>query len=581
MSSGAKRPKYSGPARSLYGSTDVSVNRTQIDQLRTIYETHPAIIAAVNVLESQLLGGGLQLRIEGEVVSVDPQLLQHIDECWMPFARDLISAFLIYGFAVISYDTEDVDCPTVRTRAKRRVEGILNGKVLGRKREQEDDNDSSKSRGSTSDSTGNAGSSSAQRAGNTWSGGNGGNGGRERSGGRGRRSDGSKTNNIVPMVVSPNKYTLKFYTPANSYRRRYVISKTASAGSVEEDTDSSLIVQNAPDEMGNINSPMASVHSIIEFINTLIDSALNAEVSRSNPMMVTEQHQKDGRDGISVSDSYFDVESQNIARTQTMQENEMQARLLKMQLDMCRSLNVNPMMLNRGAGASSSGSTVGSATESIRRNIEMSSRIFALPMNQRIASSVPQAQSRSDLQALMRLSIEYICAALGVPSSLIFEGRFSSRSTAHLALLNSTVQRLAKLLDSTLTQAYIDIYGIDDASRKVELVTVVSPLASCEEILALFQGGLADYEIAAPLALNSVGADVNDINAAMERFKERQERQERTSQGQARPGAPESASSSSGNDDMDRPARTAGASRGSTQMMLEELLERVRAGDNV
>jgi hypothetical protein len=503
-----KRPKYGGPARGLNASPDVTVNRQQIDQLRTIFETHPAIIAAVSVLESQLLGGGLQLRVNGETVDVDAEVTQHIDECWMPFARDLIGAFLIYGYAVIAYETEDVECPSVRSRAKRRVEGILNGKVTGRRRARE----------AKDDDRGESSGGSSSRVDGT----NGTNGSNVDVGKR-RRGKTNEANNIVPLVASPYKYNLTFFTPPNSYRRRYVILKNAVSGVPEEDTDSMLVLTNPPDDLGNVNSPMASVHSIIEFINTLVESAANAEVNRSNPMLVTEQQPKDGRDGISVSDSFFDQESQNIARSQTVQENEMQARMLKMQLDMCRALNVNPLMLNQGAGSNVTKpgtASIGSSTESIRRNIDMSSRIFALPTNQRIASSVPQAQSRGDLQALMRLSIEYICAALGVPSSLVFEGRFSSRSSAHLALLNSTVQRLAKMLDSTLTQAYVDIYGNEDSSRKIELVTVVSPLSSCEEVLALYQGGLADFEIAAPLALNSIGADVNDILAAMKRHEE-------------------------------------------------------------
>lgn len=511
-----KRPKYGGPARGLNASPDVTVNRQQIDQLRTIFETHPAIIAAMSVLESQLLGGGLQLRVNGETVDVDAELTQHIDECWMPFARDLISAFLIYGYAVIAYETEDVDCPSVRSRAKRRVEGILNGKVAGRRRERDAKNADEKGEGSKGSSSnglrhGAGGSSESSGSGSS-------------SGdfGKRRRGKSKDTSNIIPLVASPYKYSLTFFTPPNSYQRRYVILKNDYAGVPEEDTDSILVLQNPPDDLGNVNSPMASVHSIIEFINTLVESAASAEVNRSNPMLVTEQQPKDGRDGISVSDSFFDQESQNISRSQTVQENETQARMLKMQLDMCRALNVNPLLLNQGAGSNMGKpgtASVGSSTESIRRNIEMSSRIFALPTNQRIASSVPQAQSRTDLQALMRLSIEYICAALGVPSSLVFEGRFSSRSSAHLALLNSTVQRLAKMLDSTLTQAYVDIHGNEDSSRKIELVTVVSPLSSCEEVLALYQGGLADFEIAAPLALNSVGADVSDITAAMKRHE--------------------------------------------------------------
>ena len=88
-----------------------------------------------------------------------------------------------------------------------------------------------------------------------------------------------------------------------------------------------------------------------------------------------------------------------------------------------------------------------------------------------------------------------------------------------MSLLNSTVKRLQKVVDSTLTQAYLDIYGNDDAGSRVELHTVVSPLAACEEVLALYQGGLADFEVAAPLALNAIGADNTEITQALKRHE--------------------------------------------------------------
>ena len=500
---GSQRPSSSrpiGPMRPLSTTQEVTVNTDQVKQLQQMYETHPTIVAAKNVLESQLLGGGLQLKLDGEASGQWPELSQHIDECWMPFARDLISAFLVYGYAVVAYEKEDLLCPTVRARVRRRVDGVINGKLAGRMN----------------------GSDDSDRVGD------------ERDGGRGtmRTSGKSSQKNgatIIPMVVSPSNYTLCFTNPEGSYQRRYYIYRTTRVGGMDEDISSALIVHDPPDDLGNINSPMASVRTTIQFIETLTDAAVEAEVNRANPMLVTEQQQRDGREGVQAIDMFFDTESQNIARTQTVEDNETQARLLRMQLEYCRVVNGSAPSGSVSNPSRPSPSSVGaSSTEAIRRNVEMGARLFALPSHQRVASSVPIPQVRPDLQQLYRLSIEFICAAMGVPSSLIFEGRFASRSSAQLSLLNSTVQRLSKMLDSTLTSAYLEVHGNEDVSRRVELTTVVSPLASCEEVLALYQGGLADFQVAAPLALNAVGASTSEISMAMERHEKNSELQSST-----------------------------------------------------
>ena len=107
------------------------------------------------------------------------------------------------------------------------------------------------------------------------------------------------------------------------------------------------------------------------------------------------------------------------------------------------------------------------------------------------------------------------------------------------------MQQLARSVDSVLTEAYIDIYGEDGesgesgvgasnevgsaeagapsggkgaaAGRAVELVTSTSPLSASEEVLALFSGGLADFEAAAPPALHAIGLSKSEIEAALDR----------------------------------------------------------------
>ena len=67
---------------------------------------------------------------------------------------------------------------------------------------------------------------------------------------------------------------------------------------------------------------------------------------------------------------------------------------------------------------------------------------------------------------------DMMSTAIGVPSSLLFEARFSGQSSSQLALLNSTVQQLGRAVDGVLTNAYNDIYydadvdGIDSSKSQ-------------------------------------------------------------------------------------------------------------------
>ena len=92
-----------------------------------------------------------------------------------------------------------------------------------------------------------------------------------------------------------------------------------------------------------------------------------------------------------------------------------------------------------------------------------------------------------------------------------------------LSLLNTTVSQLAKAVNSVLTLCYRDIYaqGQEDDVGQLQLLT--SPLAATDEVLNLFNGGLAPIEIAMPSVLHAIGATKEDIDAALKKAKERED----------------------------------------------------------
>ena len=108
----------------------------------------------------------------------------------------------------------------------------------------------------------------------------------------------------------------------------------------------------------------------------------------------------------------------------------------------------------------------------------------------------------------------------------MFQGRFASKSTAQLSLLNTTVAQLSKVVSQVLTMAYRDIYGEDeDADDPAQLVLLTAPLAATEEVISLFAAGLAPCEIAMPACLHAIGATQDEINAAVKKMCENEEAQ--------------------------------------------------------
>lgn len=122
------------------------------------------------------------------------------------------------------------------------------------------------------------------------------------------------------------------------------------------------------------------------------------------------------------------------------------------------------------------------------------------------------------------MAIESFGAAFGVPSDLMFNGRFASKSTSQLSLLNSTVSQLAKSVNMVLTMAYRDIYGEGGTEDPVQLTLLTSPLAATEEVINLFTSGLAPVEVALPAALHAIGANKDEIDAAVEKALKEEEK---------------------------------------------------------
>ena len=271
-------------------SAESRLNVAQVHALENMFQSNPAVQAARTVLSGQILSGGISLKKDGKEVALTPAFKSHLAEVWVPFAQEVIDAFLKWGVVPIAYeDYEDEARRAALMSKRRRVQ-----------------HQSVKSRGNAV-----------------------------------REVETSKNEPVmvVPIVPSLGSYEIA-YRPAgkNGYRREYLIYACAPTKGVKEDEESRVIVRQHPDAVGNVNSPLASVFELGSFVGALTELAITAEASRARPRMVTQMRKKD-KDSMDPSNLFFDTESRAFQANADADENAAQARSLHMQQQMCELIN--------------------------------------------------------------------------------------------------------------------------------------------------------------------------------------------------------------------------------------------------
>lgn len=485
-----------------FGVSDIGLNRLNVQQIYSLsgmFHTHPAVQAARTVLHSQLFAGGIQLVRDGEVRKVvkeskvsrvDQQeapgstagsttgsllgepngirqaFAQHLEKHWVAFARDICDSFLCWGVCAVALELEDEDASEKAARLAKEEEGI--GGAKGKK-----------------------------------------------------RATPVVPKRLVPIVPQLGTYEIGYEGVGRfGYKRRYVVYAQAPGQPLKVDEQTVVHVRTVPDSVGNINSPMATVWNMGSFVHAITELAMSAEITRAQPQIVTQLRKQEKSAGLDPGALFFDAESRNVQATQDQEENEGAARSLEMQAQLCKIINFYQTTSSDGGPTG-----MGSSSKSTFQPPDIQPKLFTLPKEHEIAATrLPEA--RGDLTELMRINVDQIGAALGVPSSLLFEGKFSGKSTQQLSLLNSTVSQLAKSINDVLTQTYNSLYPDDDVGgSNVELKLRTSPLAATEDLVALYSAGMIDINIAVPSALHALGASAEEIDAALERAKAKEEKQ--------------------------------------------------------
>lgn len=369
----ASSAKIIGPTQSLQHTGrpgEKKLNRAQIEAIQHLYRTHPAISAARAVLQGQLLSGGIVLKRQGETVELKAAFKNHLDEVWVPFASDVIDSFLMFGYTVVVYDQDDESVQQKRAkRLKAAKGGIAEDPV-----------------------------------------------------------------NFIPLVPTIDTYDLSYvHTGRMGYKRQYLVHATAPGQTAKIDEDARVVIRTPPDATGNLNSPMAVVFDQGSFVSALTELALQAETTNSRPRLWAQMRQPKTGNGLDPQALFFDSTSRDVQSSQNADDNQAQLSALALQQQLCSVINKLQSGPGTGGLDIQTGSFSGGGGSGSKSHVppEVQPSLFVLPKDQEAMPSAGQMpQTRGDLEALSRLAIEQISAALGVPADLLFNGRFASKSTA-------------------------------------------------------------------------------------------------------------------------------------------------------
>lgn len=291
---------------------EIRVSSDTMVAIQHLYNSSPSIQAARTILQGQLLGSGVVVRREGRDVNLTPTFSRHLEDVWLPFARDVVDHFLMFGFVLVSLETE----------APPPFANFLKGKEMAA-------TSAMAPRGRAAPPAREAPTPTETRA---------------RAGGpveddvrldaRLRRANKGRVSgtgaNLVPMVPDLGQYEVSFVHAGDSnYKREYRVFSTNSDSIYRQDYASELFFKSHPDPAGNLCSPVATVFQSASFISSLEELALQAEVVRARQLLVTQPAiRTPTNQNLDPSNLFFDSESRAVQASASADEDTAQAHNL-------------------------------------------------------------------------------------------------------------------------------------------------------------------------------------------------------------------------------------------------------------
>jgi hypothetical protein len=214
-----------------------------------------------------------------------------------------------------------------------------------------------------------------------------------------------------------------------------------------------------PNKSGKISTPITTLISSFEHIHMLNHYSLIAESIRAQPQLVTASVKTDRsfEETALMDDALTEEEFSFFQKEQQTKKTETEVLTLKLQQSLTEELNKNGRSFQ--TQDNTTGAILNTNTPGFERNT------FHLGENRVTCGNVPTPQVRNDLVDLYRSHEDNICAAFGVPRSIVMSERSQATSAATdttMQIFQQTIKSYLKEVERVLNETYEIIYKSKD-----------------------------------------------------------------------------------------------------------------------
>jgi len=277
---------------------------------------------------------------------------------------------------------------------------------------------------------------------------------------------------LVPIVLDYGTYDIKFVDYVGKMRDYFVYRRNTAFNSVlsKPDPNVVLVIEDEPSSDGSINSRIGSLLRSQQFLMSLENFTIVAEVGRSKPLLITETKENAG--ALSSVDAnqtfYTPADKETVASNKRVQRALVTARATKYNQQMVDKINEGLSNGNIRDPTTQIPLLQGSQDQAYKR------QIYPLAPDAHLVNQL-MPQIRTDLIDHGRESKQAICGVFGVPEVTFNPSSAGQQHAANAdqtnTTLDNTVRHLKILVTPIIRDIYVSVYGPEDQDfyRKLRL----------------------------------------------------------------------------------------------------------------
>tara|TARA_B100000674_G_scaffold293398_1_gene243326 strand:- start:4080 stop:5402 length:1323 start_codon:yes stop_codon:yes gene_type:complete len=317
-------------------------------------------------------------------------------------------------------------------------------------------------------------------------------------------------NKTHPSVMKMGTYWLKMGIKDNEYE-----FDVYEKGAADKPMKNVVVFNHFgynPTQTGQIMSPMSRVLPRLQFLKNLRQTTITMEAQRSNPQYFSEIKDTGGNrsnnEGIDY-DFYADANAAETSDDMKFKRNRAAIELFNAQKDLYESY-LNPQHAAKSAAKLES--------------------ITQLPAGQ-VLKSTASNTGRNDIVNIHKLLQEEVCAAFGVPRSMMFADGSGNRSHdtvgTHQTFMHTLLwwkRKLSVVLSDTYNSINADKItdsidfknnkdNLDElkAKYKVKVFFPVTPFVSNDELRKLYEQGVISWKSYGEYVLRNISLPLEDL----------------------------------------------------------------------